>query len=48
MNRISKPLRKGAQAHIGILDAYMSGLNLKDGDRFVVFDLVPNRCGPKT
>lgn len=47
MNCIAKSLREGVKAHLGVLDAYMDGMDLKDGDRFIVFDLLPNRWGQK-
>ncbi|CAL1141851.1 unnamed protein product [Cladocopium goreaui] len=38
----SKP-GKGVKTHIGMLEAYQKGMNLKNTDRFIVFDVVPNR-----
>lgn len=37
--------RKGIQAHRGILESYMKGMDVKDTDRFIVLDLVANRRG---
>ena len=38
-------MRKGVKAHRGVLEAYIKGMEVKDTDRFIVFDLVPNRLG---
>ena len=40
--------RKGVEAHKKILEAYMSGMDIKAEDRLLVVDLVPNRQGFKT
>ena len=38
-------VRKGVKAHKGILKAYMDGMDVKDADRFILLDLIPNRLG---
>lgn len=43
--RTPPAVRKGVKAHRGVLEAYIKGLDVKDADRFVVCDLVPNRLG---
>jgi len=42
---VIEQLRKGVKTHVGILEAYQKGMNLKNTDRFIVFDVVPNRQG---
>lgn len=37
--------RKGVKAHQGVLEAYVKGMDVKDTDRFIVIDLIPNRLG---
>lgn len=38
-------LRKGVPVHIAIIEAYVKGLALKEEDKVIVFDVLPNRLG---
>ena len=38
--------RKGLPVHVSIIEGYMKGLPLREEDRVVVFDILPNRLVP--
>lgn len=38
-------LRKGTPVHIAVIEAYLKGLDLKEEDKVIVFDVLPNRLG---
>ena len=36
--------RKGIPCHKAIIDTYLQGMEIRDQDRVVIVDIVPNRC----
>ena len=37
--------RKGVDAHLKVITGYMEGMDMKAEDRFIICDVIPNRCG---
>ena len=45
---LPKLARKGVELHEKVLKDLFDGVDWKDGQKCVIFDLIPNRTGPET